>query len=41
MLLLYRLSFAVRQSRLTMFLTEASEWFATIIRRLNIVLFTR
>jgi len=35
-----KLSFAVRQSRLTMFLTEASEWFATIIRRLNIVLFT-
>jgi len=35
-----RLSFAVTQSRLTMFLTEASEWLATLIRRLNIVLFS-
>jgi len=35
-----KLSFAVTQSRLNMFLTEASEWLATIIRRLNIVLFS-
>jgi len=36
-----KLSFAVCQSRLNMFLTEASEWFASLVRRVNIVCFSR
>eukprot|EP00092_Neocalanus_flemingeri_P011477 GFUD01012370.1.p1 GENE.GFUD01012370.1~~GFUD01012370.1.p1 ORF type:complete len:477 (-),score=163.99 GFUD01012370.1:904-2334(-) len=35
-----KLSFASCQSRLFMFLTEASEWLATLIRRVNIVCFS-
>jgi len=35
-----KLSFAVCQSRLNMFLTEVSEWLATLIRRVNLVCFS-
>jgi len=35
-----KLSFAVRQSRLNMFLTELSEWFASLVRKVNLVCFS-
>ena len=35
-LLLSRLSFAVCQSRFSSFLTEASEWLALVIRKINV-----
>ena len=40
-LLLSRLSFAVCQSRFSSFLTEASEWLALVIRKINVNLMSR